>query len=270
MTQASTADGVDAGTGTDLARQVVVLVSALVAVVVSTIGSGAFGGTPIADAAGGALSADATLVAPGGPAFSIWSLIYAGLVALAVWQVLPAQRTDARQRRTGWQVVAALLLNPLWILTVQAELLVLSVVVIAALLAVLLVVFVRLREEPPGTTVEGVVVDGSIGLYLGWVSIATVANLATVLADADLDPVLLGAEGWAAVGLLVAALLGVAVAARGRGRFGPAAALCWGLVWIAVARTGGEPTSYPTAVVALLCALVVAGTTLAVRAMRGS
>ena len=48
-----------------------VVVSAVVAVVVSLLGSGAWIGTPIAEAAGGALSATSTLVAPAGPAFSI-------------------------------------------------------------------------------------------------------------------------------------------------------------------------------------------------------
>ena len=51
----------------DRVRQVVVLVGALLAVAAAAIGSGAFGGTPIQDAAGGALSADATPVAPDTP-----------------------------------------------------------------------------------------------------------------------------------------------------------------------------------------------------------
>lgn len=73
----------------DTVRQVVVVVSAVVAILGSFIGSGAAGGVPIQDAAGGALSASATPIAPAVPAFSIWSIIYLGLVAYAVWQLLP-------------------------------------------------------------------------------------------------------------------------------------------------------------------------------------
>ncbi|MET0842976.1 MAG: tryptophan-rich sensory protein, partial [Mycetocola sp.] len=62
----------------DRLRQVVVLVSALLAIAGSFVGSGAAGGTPIAEASGGALSADATPVAPAGPAFAIWTVIYLG------------------------------------------------------------------------------------------------------------------------------------------------------------------------------------------------
>src|SRR5690606_12326452 len=119
-------------------RQVLVLLSAILAVVVSTIGSGAFGGTPIAEASGGALAADATLLAPAGPAFGIWSVIYAGLVLLAIMQALPANRDDARLDRTAGWTILALLLNPAWILVVQAGVLWLTVVVIAALAAVLI------------------------------------------------------------------------------------------------------------------------------------
>ena len=81
----------------DLLRQGTVLVSAVLALAGSFVGSGAAGGTPIQDASGGALAADATPIAPGGPAFAIWTPIYAGLVLYAIWQFLPRQKTDPRQ-----------------------------------------------------------------------------------------------------------------------------------------------------------------------------
>ncbi|NUT57378.1 MAG: tryptophan-rich sensory protein, partial [Agromyces sp.] len=109
--------------GGDLARQLTVAVSALLAVIGSFIGSGAAGGTPVQDAAGGALAADATLLAPGSGAFSIWSLIYFGLLAYAVWQFLPSQRTAERHRRIGYLVAASLLINAAWILSIQFDLL---------------------------------------------------------------------------------------------------------------------------------------------------
>ncbi|WP_345714133.1 tryptophan-rich sensory protein, partial [Kineococcus glutinatus] len=238
----------------DRTRQAVVAATAVVAVVGSTIGSGAFGGTPIAEAAGGALSASATLVAPAGPAFAIWSVIYTGLIALAVWQLLPAHREDARQRRTGWWTAASLLLNAAWIGTVQAGWVTASVAVIAALLLVLVVVVGRLGASRPTGRVEALVVDGSLGLYLGWVSIATVANTAAALSAA-------GAAGngswlgltepvWAVLVLAVAAGIGVAVAALTRGRLAFGAGLAWGLAWVAVASSSGPDTSAAAAVVA--------------------
>ena len=166
----------------DRVRQVVVIVSMVLALVGSAIGSGAFGGVAIQDASGGALSADSTLLAPGTSAFSIWSVIYTGLLAYAVFQALPKQAARDRHRRIGWLAAASLLLNAAWILSVQAGLLALSVPVIAALLVVLVAIVLRLGRA--GGLVDRVVVDGVFGLYLGWVAIATVANVAAVLQQA--------------------------------------------------------------------------------------
>ncbi|WZU32158.1 hypothetical protein Rruber_01628 [Rhodococcus ruber] len=239
--------------------------SAIAAVALSFLGSGAVVGTPISEVADGALSADATAVAPGGPAFAIWSVIYAGLLALAVWQALPAHHADPRQRALGWWIAASMLLNAAWILVVQLELLALSVAVIVALLAVLVRIFLGLTRTAPSSRVEAVVVDGTIFLYLGWVAVATVANTAAVLRAADVDPFSLGADAWAVIVLVAVAAVSVLLAVAGHGRLAVAAAMAWGLVWIAVARSGDTGfTSVPAAVaaggaaaVAVLSAVIV-------------
>ncbi len=75
-------------TSTDrpLARQISVTVAYVVCLVGSMIGVGVFGGTPIAEAAGGVLASDSTHLAPASGAFSIWTLIYVGLGAYTLWQ----------------------------------------------------------------------------------------------------------------------------------------------------------------------------------------
>ena len=135
--------------GGDVVRQAVVAASALVAIAGLAVGAGGFGGTGTADASGGAFAATATLIAPAGPAFSIWSVIYLGLLALGVWQLAPGRRTDPRQRRTGWLVAVTMLANTAWILVVQAGLVWLSVVVIVVLLLALVAVYAGLLETPP-------------------------------------------------------------------------------------------------------------------------
>ncbi len=255
--------------GADTVRATVVVISALVAVIGGFLGSGAVVGTPIDEAAGGALSASATLVAPGGPAFSIWSVIYAGLLALAVYQLLPGQRSDPRQRRTGWWVAASLLLNAAWILVVQVGSVTGALVAIVALLLVLVVALARLIGTRPASLLQSLLLDGVVGLYLGWVSIATVANVASALvADAGWQPVGAAATGWAVGVLLVAAGIGAGLAVLGHGRLAPALSLSWGLAWIAVARASGAPESVLVAVVAGLAAAVVLGSAVVVRGQR--
>lgn len=250
--------------GRGLTRQISILVSSVLAIVAAFIGSGAFFGTPIQEAAGGFLDADSTLIAPGTGAFRIWSVIYTGMLAYAIWQALPAQRDDARQIRIGWWVAASLILNAVWIGVVQADLLYLSLPVIVALLAVLCRIFVILRRTRPKNRVEAVVADGAIGLYLGWVIIATAANATAILVAAGFDGFGIAPEVWAVLVLGVAAAIGISLALWGGGRVAPALSLCWGISWVAVARFTDEPYSPTTAIAAIVAvALIIIATVFA-------
>ncbi|WP_313542485.1 TspO/MBR family protein [Leifsonia aquatica] len=249
----------------DRVRQIVVIASAVAALVGAVVGSGLVGGTPIPEVAGGALSADATLLAPAGPAFAIWSVIYAGLVLYAIWQALPSQAGRERQRRVGYWMVASLLLNAAWILSVQAGLLALSVAVIAALLVVLIVTFARLRAYPGGTMADAILFDGTTGLYLGWVMVATVANIAAGLTQAGFDGFDWSPHAWGLVVVAVVAVVCCALAVWDRGRFAPAVASAWGLTWIGVSRLSGALPSAPVAVAAFAAAALVLLVAVAVR-----
>jgi len=246
-------------TPADRTRQLIVVVCAIVAVAGAFVGSGAAGGQPIAQAAGGALAADATPLAPAGPAFAIWSLIYLGLAAYAVWQALPRQATAARHRALGYPVAATLLLNAAWILSVQAGLLLLSVVVIAALLAALcfcLVLLVRARPTGPW---DAIITDGTVGLYLGWVTVAAAANVAAWLVAIGFRGFGWAPDTWAIVVLGVVGAIAAGLVQRARGRLAPGLAIAWGVAWIAVGRLAGEPRMLPTGIAAVaVAALVVA------------
>ncbi|ROS49473.1 tryptophan-rich sensory protein [Frigoribacterium sp. PhB24] len=260
----------EAATSRDVVRQIVVVVTAVLAIVLAAYGSGAFGGVSVSDAAGGALSATATTVAPATTAFGIWSVIYLGLVAYAVYQALPGQRAVTRHRRLGYWVAASLVLNAAWLVAaVQLGSVWLGAVVIVVLLLVLARVFVILFHTASSGWVDAVVTDGTLGLYLGWVSVATVANIAAGFVDAGFDGFGIGAGFWSSVVLGVAALVGIVLALAGRGRITPALSLSWGLAWIAVGRLAGEPENVVAGVAAIVAAAVVLVVTIAVRVARG-
>ena len=240
-----------------------------VAIVVAFIGSGALGGTPISEAAGGALSADATPLAPAGPAFSIWSVVYLGLVAYAVLQTLPAARRSARHAALRpWAAVSALL-NAAWIWTVQLGSVTASVAVIVLLLAVLARILVLLVRRPPQNRLDTLLTDGTFGLYLGWVCVATVANVSAWIGTWGVGAF----TGWQAAGAAVAgaaALIGIATAAWTRGRAAPALATAWGLAWIAVGRSTGALESPVVVWGAGVSAAVLLIATAVLRVRRGS
>lgn len=247
-------------TSRDRVRQVTVLVGAVVAIVGAAIGAGAFGGQPIAEAAGGALSATATPIAPDTPAFSIWSVIYTALAVFAVVQALPRQGSDPRLRAVSWWVLASMLLNAVWIAVVQAGSVGGSVLVILALLAVLATIYVRLVRLAHTGTATSVVTDVTVGLYLGWVSVATLANITAFLSVAGVGELGLGATVWSVVVLAAAATLSVAYAAFGRRRptvvVPVGLAMAWGLTWIGIGRTEGPVVDQTVAASAFVAAAV--------------
>ncbi|MDR7384778.1 tryptophan-rich sensory protein [Promicromonospora iranensis] len=250
---------------TDRTQQIVVTVSYLACLVGSMIGVGVFGGTRIASAAGGALAPDATLLAPASAAFSVWTVVYAGLAGYTVLQWFPAPASADRQRRLRLPVAGTMLLNAAWILVVQAGWLWASVAVIGVLLALLSRVFVILVRTRPAGMLERVLVDGSLGLYFGWVCVATAANVAAALTASGFDGAGIDPDWWAVAVLAVVGAVGVVLAARSGGRIAVAVAIAWGLAWIAVARWDGAPQSGPTAVAAAATAVVVLGVAGALR-----
>lgn len=238
---------------------IITVLGVAAAIVAAFIGSGALGGTLISEAAGGSLSADATPVAPAGAAFSIWSVIYLGLAGYALWQLTPVARRSPRQRAVRPWALASALLNAAWIWTVQLGWLAVSVLVIIALLAVLIRVMFLLGAPRTGGLVETVLADGTFGLYLGWVTVAFLANTYAWLADAGVDVVTRIQMG--VVGIVVAAAIAVATVLLSGGRVAPALATSWGLAWVAAGRTEGafeSPELVWTAVFAVVVVLAVA------------
>ncbi len=247
-------------TARDRTRQVTVTAAEIFCVVGTLVGVGVLG-TRVAESSGGALAADATLLAPAGPAFSIWSVIYAGLAAYTVWQWLPRVATSPRARATGWLAALSMVLNATWLLVTQQGWIWLSVGVIVALAATLAILVARLTRLPASGVVERVLVDGTFGLYLGWVTAASFANVAAALdsSGVDVGPVA------AVAGLALAATAGVVLASRLGARWPVAAALVWALAWIVVGRTTDSPESAATAVAAGIAAVVVLAATARLR-----
>jgi hypothetical protein len=190
-------------------------------------------------------------------AFSIWSVIYLGLIGYVIWQWLPANATSPRARRIGWLSALSMALNGLWLLVVQVGALWLSVAVIVALVVTLGELMRRLGKPGATATGEKLLVDGTFGLYLGWVSVATLANVTATLVASGVNPGAEASEYLAVVVLALGAVLGAILARALGGRIGVAVAMAWGLFWIAVGRLTGQPASDLAGVTAAVAAAVV-------------
>jgi len=244
----------------DRTRQVVVTAAAVFMIVGTLFGTGVIG-TRVEESAGGSLSATATLIAPAVPAFSIWSVIYAGLIAYVVWQWLPANADSARLRRIAWPAAASMVLNAAWLLVTQAGWLWVSVVVILALAVTLGELVRRLGSSQTQPVVERLLVDGTFGLYLGWTSVATAANITATLVASGVNPPAPISEWLAVAVLAVAAGIGIMLSQVLHARIAIALAMSWGLAWIAYGRLAVDPVSLLVGVAAAVAAAVVLSVT---------
>jgi len=123
---------------------------------------------------------------------TIWPVIYLGIVALAVHQVLPSQGLNARYQSGMWVLAGNLILNGAWVVIFNAELFLLSLIAIVPILVTAVIAYARLRvARAPEAGLAERIVTIPVSVYVAWLTIATVANVSLVLDNA----------GWAAWGL---------------------------------------------------------------------
>ncbi|MBN1995588.1 MAG: tryptophan-rich sensory protein [Anaerolineae bacterium] len=171
---------------------------------------------------------------PAGYVFSIWGLIYLGLVLFAVYQALPSQREHPRLRRIGYPVALSCLANIAWLFLWHYEYFPLTLVAMVILLLLLITVYVRLGiGRGAVSAAEKWLAHVPFSIYLGWITVATIANTASLLDYLNWGQWGLSAETWTVVMLLAGAGLALA-AGFTRGDVGYMAVIIWAFVGIAV------------------------------------
>lgn len=216
-------------TGTDRIRSILVLAATIGVIVFNWL------------AATGRLGSDTaeisdkypTLLTPAGYAFSIWSLIYLGLVAFSIYQMLPANLARFRAVRSFYIFSCAL--NCAWLYFWHREQIALCFVVIAALCATLTIICYHLRD--PESLSDTWATKAPFGLYFGWVTAATLVNFTIMLKFLRVD---LPNPAWtvlAVVLVLLAAALAILVRWKLTNYFYPIA-VAWALTAIAVKQSG--------------------------------
>ena len=144
---------------------------------------------------------------PAGYVFSIWGVIYLGMIAFSIYQALPSQRQNPRLQATGWWIALGNLANAAWIFMWHYGYYLLSVVVMLILLGSLIVTYLKLRQERLSVTpAEQWAVRLPFSIYLGWITVATVANVTTLLDYLKWNRFGIAPEIWMGV-MLVAVLV---------------------------------------------------------------
>ena len=240
----------------DIVRQVAVVVAVIATIVVNVLANA----LPI----NGLTTAEISdrfevFFVPAGYVFAIWGLISIALLAFAAFQALPSQRANPRLRRVGYWFVLGSAANIAWIFLWHYEQFALTVAAMLLLLVSLIVVYLGLGVGRAAVTVgERWFVHLPFSIYLGWITVATIANVTALLAYLNWDGFGIAPEVWTALVLAVAVVI-AALMALTRADVAYLLVLVWAFVGIAVKH--GD-----TAAVAV-SALVAAGLAVAFAVM---
>ncbi len=177
-----------------------------------------------------------TMFTPAGYAFSIWGVIYLGLICFAVFQAYRAfkVKTDAGfiLHIGPWMILNSLA-NIAWIFAWLSENIGLSLVIMLFILATLLIIVVRLNMERWDAPFPIIAfVWWPICIYSGWIAVATIANVAVYLVSIQWLA-LFSATTWTVIMIGAAVILNLLmILTRNMREF--AAVGVWALVAIAI------------------------------------
>ncbi|MBD3835913.1 hypothetical protein [Brevundimonas sp.] len=247
-------------------RRLVVLAAAVFAVVVPLVQNLAGLGLTQAEFAA---DGNSTLRVAG-YAFSIWGLIYLGILAYAVRQVLPQTGESDMIRRMGWPSAVAFFGIGLWIIVAALNLKAASVMVIFASLIALLVPLLALA--PVARRLgrferDRLLVLWPLAALAGWLTVAAPLNLITTLTAFEALPDALAPSGWAILAIVATTAVALSLTAAVRTLAYPLPP-AWGLLGAFVAEQSEKPA---VAFTALACAvlLLVGGVLMAFRLKPG-
>ncbi len=211
-------------------RQIAVLLSTLLAITINGLANALpFNGITTGEVSD---SFD-TYFVPAGYVFSIWGLIYIGLILFSIYQALPAQRDNPHFAKTGWWVFIGNLANASWMFFWHYQLFGWTLVAMLTLLTSLLFVYTGLRDGRTASRTNFWLASVPFSIYLGWISVATIANVSDVLYYYNWGQFGISAEIWMVVMLAVVASLAWTMALRQRD-WAYLAVLLWALAGIGV------------------------------------
>jgi hypothetical protein len=227
----------------DILRQLFVALTILATIVVNVLANA----LPINGLNTGAISDRFKVYfVPAGYVFAIWGVIYIGLIALAVFQALPSQRENPRMRATGWWISLGGLANIAWIFLWHYEQFPLTLIAMLVLLGTLIITYLRLGTgRSTVSKAETWTVRVPISIYLGWITVATIANVTELLYFLKWDGFGVAAEVWMYI-ILVAVFVIATLMNFSRRDIAYTMVILWALAGISVKHADVPAIAIPT------------------------
>ena len=194
---------------------------------------------------------------PAGYVFAIWGIVYIGWIAFTVYQFLPAHKESPRLRGLGYLFALTGVFNAAWLFCWQYNHFTLSVIVMLILLGLLIASYLNLNiGHTSVSSAEKWCVDIPLSVYLGWISVATIANISDWLYSVHWNGFGIDPQVWAVIMLIIASLVGILMALT-RQDSGYLFVFVWAFAGIAV-KQAGAPLVVDSAWVAAFVALAFA------------
>ncbi|MGD8456493.1 MAG: hypothetical protein PVF83_08920 [Anaerolineales bacterium] len=194
---------------------------------------------------------------PAGYVFSIWGVIYLGLIAFTIYQTLPAQRENELLKKIAPAYWIGNLANTAWIFLWHYEYFPLTLIAMFMLLGALLYIYQQISQV--GSEFDRNqkwFVKYPFSIYLGWISVATIANVSQVLFFLGWGGWGIPATAWAIIMLTIATVLGLLMLWR-ENDTAVVLVLIWAFIGIAVSQANVVPLANSTWIAAALLALAI-------------
>jgi benzodiazapine receptor len=206
--------------------------------------------------------ANPTLITPAGYVFSIWGVIYILLGIFVVYQALPSQKGKDYLDKISWLFILSSIVNIVWLFVWQYEYLSLSVLLIFALLVTLIAIYVRLGIGKSNAIMrEKLAVHLPFSVYLGWITVASIADVAATLVSYNWNGFGISPSTWAILVVAVALVITMLMLAT-RKDVAYALVIIWALVGIGVNHNGNQTVVMLIEVASALVAVALVATLL--------
>lgn len=201
-----------------------------------------------------------TLITPAGYVFAIWGIIYTLLAIFVVYQVLPRNRSNPFLKQISFLFILSSALNVLWLFLWQYDYIGFSLIVMFAFLVALAAIYLRLKiGKSTVPLMQKVFVHLPFSVYIGWITVASAANVASALNWAGWVQWTAADATWGVLAIAIAIAVTMVVLAS-RKDIAYALVILWALVGIAVNQAPIRPVAYAAWIGAALAAIALVAT----------
>ena len=200
------------------------------------------------------------LFVPANYVFSIWGVIYLFLIGFGIYQALPSQRENPILRRIGYLFVVSCIGNAGWLFSFHYEQFPLSMILMIIVLLSLIAIYIRTGIGRLNVSrADKWLIHIPFSIYLGWITVATIANASYVLYVAEWDRFGIPDEIWTVTMLIVATIIVLLLIFR-HSDIAYTAVIVWALVGIVVKQSDIQSVALTAAAMTVIVILALLAT----------